>query len=775
MFNKGTNKNETNLESNAKNTQVVNVAAGCAYSSCDFSLYNDNIPYTLEQHLKSFESNGLYSYLWNSWIVEKIKYIQLLETNDKTCLEYSIHNANHSEKVVENIERLLGSERITLLSPSDTWFILQCAYTHDIGMSVSNDEKYKFIIDISTDKEAARNLPDYVKNIILDYVKELMKSRDGHYKYSRARDVTRNAAEFWYHILKQPIDMGFLEDSVYGEEFMLAMYYYELIVAEYFRSKHADRSREMLLNEIMVNITKDPIPSHMRRAVAEVVKCHGGSFNSIYNLEPLENGFNRDYIHPRFAAALLRLGDLLDLDSTRFNPFQLRQLSRVSRYSYEWMIMNFVTSKISINQAKICITANYETNLINELLNKIPLKDRPEDKDFDQTHKLMKLIVDSVKRMREWMNWININAKEFRIGWDEIAPVGFPGNIAVPDPRKMQILIDGVCDDKLSLELKYEIDPSRAAHIVEGAGLYDIRFAFLREVIQNAIDATKRQIYRDIKKAGIFNEIDSIVSFFRYFGNKTDFLENKAILVNFSLECDSKNVDDKVAKYFVIRIEDKGVGITRTRLDKMQHIGAIHDQDMDDEYDSMPEWLRPTGDFGIGLQSVFLVADQFSMKSRPKRPEDGKFYQRRIIFNNTQLGGDISNLEKIVSEIGVAQWEDNPKSVYPEGTLFEVKIDLTKQSEFIKEVTFAENTGLSMKEFRLNLSDLIIRMCKKYIEKTLIEEIIPIRFGSFNGLNFTKQYNVIPYSSTSSTYIKGNICINTSNDAKNASSHSIYF
>ena len=49
-------------------------------------------------------------------------------------------------------------------------------------------------------------------------------------------------------------------------------------------------------------------------------------------------------------------------------------------------------------------------------------------------------------------------------------------------------------------DLRFSISPEKAFEVIEGANIYEDKFVFLREVIQNALDACKVQMWRDISE-----------------------------------------------------------------------------------------------------------------------------------------------------------------------------------------------------------------------------------------------------------------------------------
>ena len=64
-----------------------------------------------------------------------------------------------------------------------------------------------------------------------------------------------------------------------------------------------------------------------------------------------------------------------------------------------------------------------------------------------------------------------------------------------------------------------------------------------------------------------------------------------------------------------IRITDRGTGISVESFKRMCNVGESNAGSgwLRATLRKMPNWLRPTAGFGIGLQSIFLVADQFTI------------------------------------------------------------------------------------------------------------------------------------------------------------------
>ncbi len=136
---------------------------------------------------------------------------------------------------------------------------------------------------------------------------------------------------------------------------------------------------------------------------------------------------------------------------------------------------------------------------------------------------------------------------------------------------------------------------------------------FLRELIQNAEDASKIQLWRDLQKRPDLYLIDSAnkddLSHLQPYDIKSEAFDSYKITV------DMKKFD---GDQFRVRVIDRGTGMNVDTIKQMCRVGTSYHQDKARrrEIEAMPAWLRPTAGFGIGLQSVFLVAPAFTIYSR---------------------------------------------------------------------------------------------------------------------------------------------------------------
>lgn len=514
--------------------------------------------YKLETHLnKICESNDEYKNLCSSWELSKKTYKQILRNVSINYPHYSLHDDSHSESIITNIEMLLGKERIERLSPTDTWLILNCAYLHDFGMALL----YSKIED------------EWKSDEFQDFLKESEESYDINLseacKYiNNFKNNINNVENTWpLEIRKHAIE----------------------IISSYFRGKHSLLTKEYLsqLNEWELDLTQNGlIHKRLVSIIAEIAFMHTQSFEDILKLDYISNGYNSDYIHPRFIAELIRLGDVLDLDNGRFNEYT----EKVTGYMAETS-KNHKEKHQSVRHVLI-MPENIEVR-------------------YDCSSS------EVYREARRWIEYIESEIKNVTMGWSDIIPpeIGwYP-----PKLNKKELLLNGKLDEHNLSDLKFEISQEKAFYILKGSNIYSNELTFIREFIQNALDASKIQLFKDLKE-GIYDSWITEDGLKKGIRNLTPFDIDSRIYDNYKIEVELEAKGEHDIK---VIIKDRGTGISIEDLKNMCNVGNSYDfrKKYKHETKEMPLWLRPTGGFGIGIQSAFLVTDE--VKAFTKSDRDG--------------------------------------------------------------------------------------------------------------------------------------------------------
>lgn len=212
------------------------------------------------------------------------------------------------------------------------------------------------------------------------------------------------------------------------------------------------------------------------------------------------------------------------------------------------------------------------------------------------------------RETRVFLSWLKEEVEFWALNWKNIMPETIKGS--APRLGKCELLLNGVPDIQGLSDLRFSISPEKAFEIIEGSNLYENHFAFLREVIQNALDACKIQLWRDISQ-------ERYSSWITYASDREmkPFEIKQEIYENYGVEVRLCNYDNEHIK---IIIKDNGIGLPAEQLKKICDVGVSYlgDKRRKDEINSMPLWLRPTAGFGIGLQSIFLIAEEFEIYSK---------------------------------------------------------------------------------------------------------------------------------------------------------------
>jgi len=314
--------------------------------------------------------------------------------------------------------------------------------------------------------------------------------------------------------------------------------------------------------------------------------------------------------------------------------------------------------------------------------------------DDDPERTLLKLVYRARSELNTWFGWLRGSVEFFALNWYDIVPPFFLGSS--PKLGNLPILFDGKESEDADFDLRFKISNYRASEVLVGVGLYSDSRVFFREIIKNAFDATKRQIFKECSEKGNTEDYKS------YMLRATE----HPVIIEVKVS-NSKSFDNGHNIKLDIRVVDTGIGIDGKTLNSMKHIGSKYDP-LTADYDRIPEWLKPTSSFGIGLQSVFLWTDEFYMVSATRSDN----IIRNISLSTPKYGGEIVYTHK--------SREDESF-----GTTVHILIEkkLSGLIEGIQEnyTGNKNNPLLSTEEWILN------RLCH-YIQRTFTSDVVPLRY-----------------------------------------------
>ncbi len=464
---------------------------------------------------------------------------------------YSRHDQSHSEQILINIERLLGEHRIRLLSATDTWLLLEAAYWHDIGMVVP----YQALKDALENQE----FQTYRLQIAADSSHELQYFA----LHFNGTDITKA-----FTGAKNPLD---------------AVNKFRVLMAEWFRRDHPNRSEKSVNDPWQELGLSSPrtelIPKRLFRLLGRICSLHGASFTDVLNQLPhTEVGMSNDDCHPRFVACLLRLGDLLDMDDNRFCPVMQRiagdnrpALSKAHEEKHN-SIRHF-----HFNSNRIEISAVCES-------------------------------IDGYVEQWRWLDCLRGEMESQMARWQDIAPSPELGLLPTLGEIKVDIAGKQLIT-KPGVRPEFGLNSARAMKLLRGENLYQREDA-IRELLQNAVDATLIRIWLDSKSSfkTISDKPNSV--------SKDCFHKHQIKVRLERIEKPEPPINEEQIKWHFTVI-DQGIGISQEDLPHLMNVASSSaNTKRQSLINEMPEWMQPSGTFGIGLQSVFMWADVVRIKTK---------------------------------------------------------------------------------------------------------------------------------------------------------------
>lgn len=544
--------------------------------------------YSLEQHFEMICNHHPHLKLLESqWRFDQELISKALQNVSSVFPHYSRHDASHSRQMIVNIERMLG-DKIQFLSATDTWLILEAAYNHDIGMVITQNQ----IEDMNTPE-----FSDFVDSLIADkesYLRKFAKK----WKKKKATLPQKADAHGFFH-------------------------QYIQLLAEWYRRKHSENSAKIVRNpmgEIGLNSSRNELlPNRLFNVLANICQAHGENFQYILKTLPkAEAGMASEDCHPLYVACLLRIADLLDIDDNRFCPVMMSMCgndlpdSSKAHFDKHHSIRHFRLDSERIEIECLCPT--------------------PE----------------SYEIAYDWFNWLKVEYHQQTQHWDQIVPFKELGRLPTLTTPRVDIDAPYLILEQGKVP-NFKVNEEAILKLVRGAGLYSSKYDSIREILQNATDATLHKVWLDHKetiKTAHLND-PKIQEIYNQYKIDVSFAPNPT--------------NDK---YWILKVTDKGIGISFDDLKQMLEIGSsFKNKSKQNRLKEMPMWFRPSGVFGIGLQSAYLLSHKFTIITR-SAIDDQKL---KIKFNKKRQSVVI---EKITEHIDI-------------GTQFIIEIEIEKNPSYI--------------------------------------------------------------------------------------------
>lgn len=536
----------------------------------------------LEQLLEKKTQGKKDEILYTQWKLAKNHVPQVLANIANIFPHYTLHDRTHSEAILTNITRILGQKIFEEHFSSIDLWLLLCAAFYH-------------------DMGMAPFAPDLDK---------ILKDEEFFLYFREIKDnpkhILHNQASY-FEVAGKKISWKNNEISLERIEA------FKFILAEYIRRNHGERTENTLKNDPSLYLPSNPIPQRLINLLGKICECHTKSFEKVMELPFEEAGLEYEPCHPRFIACLLRLGDLLDLDNNRVSEIVLRTIKTIPAESFFHIQKHLSISHLNINSKQIDITAECEEYKTADLAS-------------------------------SWFSWLDKEITDQMKNWNQIVPnqeFGF-----LPTVGNLKVELKGYDSIDGKVHPKFEIDTQKAIEMLQGANLYSEPFQSIREILQNAVDATYLRIWVENKDSNSNMTLDEFI--------KECGKDEYAIRVK--IEKNEEFSDDEKIVWH-ITIADAGIGMSKEDLKFLYKTGSSSQNKEKQKYLSeMPEWMKPSGTFGIGFQSIFLITDKVHIRTRkynsgdeydldlynPTGEDNGTILLKTIKNSNFKVGTEIS-------------------------------------------------------------------------------------------------------------------------------------
>lgn len=620
--------------------------------------------------------------LWRKWGTDKEKYVGQTNLTAFDFQHFSMHDESHSISILKYIELLLGRERITsYMGLGDLWLLLQCAYFHDIGMSLTEKQQ---IYLWTKDQDFKAYIEDRLNEGIYGGGQEMYEAAS---YYKQIDDL-----------LKDQKNVKILDESatVPGADWPVALgKMVRLLVTDYVRQHHARRSREYFesLEETESTFFDDVIDRRLYYLVAEMSSLHTQSFDSIFSLEQEEIAFGDEHIHPQFVAALLRMGDVLDMDNNRFNVRVLEHNGALPRLSQLHLEKHKALTHFNVSPEGVWATAASKEVAVCE-------------------------------QTRLWFNLVEDEIKNLVSAWNKIAPPNMQQCFL--REWRMEVYLDGH-QFWTKNATHFNFDSRKMHKLLIGESIYDCRLDCLREYIQNAIDASKVRMWNSLKQENaeyLFQDPRHLWSASEVLpcDLKEDIFLRMPVDITLSYKkAEERGLNDQIH----ILIRDYGIGMDDNCIRGITTIGQgwRARKEYQDVFKKGSHWLQPTGGFGIGIQSAFMVTDRVEYYSRLEGASAG----HHLKLTSPSKGGGVS---------------DEVNYQLPVGTQVEFDIDIFKfldpaslrlHQNILDEIDrWGKDKSLGWFSQAMNL-DIAAMICQEYITSQIRNSLFPIRIRTENS------------------------------------------
>ena len=498
--------------------------------------------------------------------------------------EFDLHDEVHLAAVLSNLEQIIGQPAFSKLSIYELFFLYTGSYLHDVGMALPDWElKAIEAVEAETGLSDPSWKADFRTNgggpITITHAQQLIT------RHSQELYISFETASRWFfapnseaqlveHLAQtvvqyQEFRSGFTKklNSLTGEELRR---YVQSLRIDFIRQSHHMRTQRYVksLGRHMTEETMQPWGAAIAHDLADICRAHGEPMSYVEKMKTSAQYLGDETANLQFVASLLRVADIVHFSIDR----------APSVLAFE---MQFLSEESFIHWAVKQQGVNYNISVSGDV-GKKSIKFRAyctEPRYYYELHKYLDWVDhELVNYARVSRRWELAFGKQASERWsiplaDEVDRTGiaYDADKFVPVPG-----------------LSFSLDQKRILELLMGVQLYKDKYACLRELYQNSLDACKCMIALSDHKED---------------GQVVFWLERR-----------------NSGKEIYLCCMDNGVGMTKDII--VNHLLRIGNS----YYTSSAfERLRvahensftPTSQFGIGILSCFMLGDRLDIVTRP--------------------------------------------------------------------------------------------------------------------------------------------------------------
>lgn len=483
--------------------------------------------------------------------------------------EFDLHDESHSEQVLSNIESLLGDTGISNLTSYELFFLHLAPFLHDCALAPPDWELKLLNLTeggeqychpnclLKHDLKAPLKLSEAV-SFIEDNQKQLYQNFDEVSKWRFSPDNQEKLHEELAQILveyqefrngsKQTFSLIKSQDEYNRES--------EAIRFSFIRANHHLRVEKYITN--LSRLFEEQITGRVwgKKLASDLSKiCRSHCENVSYiqdSLDKVAHYLGNERANLQLIALLLRLGDILHFSFDRAPQVLRTSREFQSEYSFQQWAMKDNGVNYSIDDGQISFKAFCET-----------------PRDYFKVH--------------EYLDWVDLEIQNyflFERKWLE-------SYIKLPEKvDRSGIKSDGSFIPKHGL--KFTLSQRKILELLMGVGLYKDKYACLRELYQNSLDACRSMQASSIQEEGA---------------------------LRFKIEFD---IERKGSDTFLI-CRDNGCGMTEKIIENyLLDIGNSYYRSSEFSR-SQASWnnsFTPTSQFGIGILSCFMIGSSIEITTK---------------------------------------------------------------------------------------------------------------------------------------------------------------